>query len=192
MANVYNTLKPSRKVLLQILVDHNLFSWMSEEEAAQRQQRRIEKEREESILWTAWYNALVWLGNNRGDCNLNSHGTITLPDGSEAELGKWLHIQKKYIKKGTLSLERCGKILDLIRENKLDRNYWMKYFLMTYPMGTFSEEYPDLFLVLNNNSNNNSSINMTESSVSSVSIHETTKTPAAYIHESEVLYKPSA
>jgi hypothetical protein len=145
MGHFYNTLKPYRRRLLQGLVDQHVFSWMSEQEASKRAQKELEKSREEAILWTAWYNALVWLGNNRGECNLNSHGTITLPDGSEAELGKWLHIQKKYIKKGTLQLERCVKLLQLMQEHKLDRGYWLKYFLLSYPPGTFAADFPELF-----------------------------------------------
>ena len=145
MCHHEKTLRPYRQQLLQQLVDQNLFTWMSPEEIQRRKERQIEKSQEEDILWTAWYNALVWLGNNRGECNLNCHGTITLPDGSEAELGKWLHIQKKYIKKGTLSVDRCLQLLQLIQENKLDRGYWVKYFHMSYPPGTFVTEYPELF-----------------------------------------------
>lgn len=145
MGHFYNTIKPNRRRLLQTLVDQGVFSWMSEQEASQRKEKELEKSREEDILWTAWFNALVWLANNRGECNLNSHGTITLPDGSEAELGKWLHIQKKYIKKGTLALDRCVKLLQLIQEHKLDRTYWVKYFMFSYPPGTFSRDFPELF-----------------------------------------------
>lgn len=145
MAYFYNTIKPYRKRLLQSLVDRNLFSWMTDEEKAQREKQQAQKEREDSVLWTAWYNALVWLGNNRGECNLSCHGTITLPDDSEAELGKWLHIQKKYIKKGILSHEQCTKILQLVKEGKLDGEYWLKHFKAGYPAGTFAQEFPSLF-----------------------------------------------
>jgi hypothetical protein len=145
MAHAYTALKPYRQRLLQPLVDRNVFEWMSAAEAERRELKEVEQRREASILWTAWYNALVWLANNRGECNLNSHGTITLPDGSEAELGKWLHIQKKYIKNGSLSQERCVKLLQLMQEHRLDRAYWVKYFSLAYPPGTFAGDFPDLF-----------------------------------------------
>jgi hypothetical protein len=128
-----------RKCLLQMLVDANQFTWQSKEEAARLTAEDAKRSKEEEALWNAWYNALVWQGNHVGHCNLDSHGTITLPDGSEAELGKWLHIQRAHIKKGRLRLDRAKKIKKLFDEGKLQPERWGAVFGLNYPPGSFEE-----------------------------------------------------
>jgi hypothetical protein len=132
-----------RKSLLQALVDADEFTWQSKEESARISAEEAKRAKEEEALWNAWYNALVWQGNHVGHCNLDSHGTITLPDGSEAELGKWLHIQRVHIKKGRLRLDRAKKIKNLFDEGKLHESKWGHVFTMTYPPGSFDETPPD-------------------------------------------------
>jgi hypothetical protein len=132
-------LEERRKSLLQALVDANQFTWQSKEETARLSAEDAKRAMEEEALWNAWYNALVWQGNHVGHCNLDSHGTITLPDGSEAELGKWLHIQRVNIKKGRLRLDRAKKIKKLFDEGKLHEVKWGHVFTMTYPPGSFDE-----------------------------------------------------
>ena len=133
------SLSEHRKGLLQPLVDAGQFAWLSQEEAARMAIAEEKRNKEEDALWTAWYNALVWHGVNKGHCNISSHGTITLPDGSEAELGKWLHIQRVYIKKGRLRVDRVRKIKKLYDEGKLDPAKWAHVFYMEYPVGTFGD-----------------------------------------------------
>ena len=133
------SLSDHRKGLLQQLVDAGQFAWLSQEEAARMAIAEEKRNKEEDALWTAWYNALVWHGVNKGHCNISSHGTITLPDGSEAELGKWLHIQRVYIKKGRLRVDRVRKIKKLYDEGKLDPAKWAHVFYMQYPLGTFGD-----------------------------------------------------
>lgn len=137
------SLDERRKNLLQALVDSNQFTWQSPEEAARLSAEDMKRQKEEEALWNAWYNALVWQGNHVGHCNLDSHGTITLPDGSEAELGKWLHIQRTHIKKGRLRLDRAKKIRKLYDEGKLDEEKWGHIWTLTYPPGTFDENPVD-------------------------------------------------
>lgn len=128
-----------RKGLLQMLVDSNQFTWQSKEEAARLSAEDAKRSKEEEALWNAWYNALVWQGNHVGHCNLDSHGTITLPDGSEAELGKWLHIQRVHIKKGRLRLDRAKKIKVLYDEGKLHPSRWAHVFTLKYPPTSFDD-----------------------------------------------------
>lgn len=133
------SLVKSRLDLLQALVDDGRFAWLSQEEAARMAVAEEKRQKEEDALWTAWYNALVWHGVNKGHCNINSQGTITLPDGSEAELGKWLHIQRLSIKKGKLRVDRVRKIKKLYDEGKLDPTKWAHVFYLQYPLGTFGD-----------------------------------------------------
>jgi hypothetical protein len=133
------SLVKSRQELLQALVNEERFAWLSQEEAARMAIAEEKRQKEEDALWTAWYNALVWHGVNKGHCNINSQGTITLPDGSEAELGKWLHIQRLSIKKGKLRVDRVRKIKKLYDEGKLDPSKWAHVFYLQYPLGSFGD-----------------------------------------------------
>lgn len=138
MCHLAEALPEERKEKLQKLVDAGVLRWMSEEEAVRRAAEAEKRAKEEEALWTAWYNALLWHGTHKGHCNLRSHDTITLPDGSEAELGKWLHIQRAYIKKGRLRLDRVKKIKKLFDQGKMDPVRWAHVFTLKYPVEAFA------------------------------------------------------
>lgn len=113
-------LRPDRALKLQALVDSHQFSWMSAEETAQIAAEKALKHKEEEELWTAWYNVLVWYGVHFGHCNVDSQATVTLPDGSEAELGKWLARQRSAIKHCRMTPSRLDRMKVLVTEGKLD------------------------------------------------------------------------
>lgn len=112
-------LAPDRLVQLAGLVEKGHFAWMSPEEAQARAEEREKKSKEEETLWNAWYNVLVWYGRHNGHCNLGATDTVSLPDESEAELGKWLDIQKRYLAKSRLKPDRVEKLRRLVDEQKL-------------------------------------------------------------------------
>lgn len=126
-------LQPNRVTCLQSLVDDKCFLWVSVAESQKIAAQAEKQAREEEILWSAWYNALLWQAKNVGHCNLEGTATIMLPDGSEAELGKWLHRQRSALKKGTLRVDRASKIKSLVDNRKLDFARWNHIFIARYP-----------------------------------------------------------
>ena len=120
-------LKPLRLERLSELVRKGQFEWMSSEEAVVRAAEREKKRKEDDTLWNAWYNVLVWYGRHNGHCNLGATDTVSLPDESEAELGKWLDNQKKYLAKSKLQPDRAEKLRRLVGENKLPQEWIIEY-----------------------------------------------------------------
>lgn len=114
------SLRPDRALKLETLAEIGRFAWISPEELARMAAEKEKIEKEEETLWTAWYNVLVWHGKNFGHCNLDSQATVSLPDGSEAELGKWLARQRSAIKHGRMTATRLDRMKILIEECKLD------------------------------------------------------------------------
>jgi hypothetical protein len=121
------TLAESRLTRLQGLVERGLLQWMSPEVAAQRAAEKEKKRKEEDVLWFAWYNVLVWFGKNKGHCNLGPGDTVSLPDESEAELGKWLDIQKKILARNKMKPDRALKLRKLVDEGKLPLSWRAEY-----------------------------------------------------------------
>jgi hypothetical protein len=126
-------LEPERTNMMETLVNEKCFLWMSKEESDRIAKEKEKQEKEEDILWNAWYNALLWQAKNGGHCNLENDSTIVLPDGSEAELGKWLHRQRSALKKGALRADRASKIKSLVDSGKLDHAKWHHIFILKYP-----------------------------------------------------------
>ena len=108
---------------LDILAQNGQFSWLSLEDIKALQEENELREKEEEILWNAWYNVLVWYGKHAGHCNLSIQDTVGLPDGSAAELGKWLSRQKFAVKNRKLKLERLEKLIVLVDEGKLSQEW---------------------------------------------------------------------
>ena len=115
------SLAPSRATRLNELAEKGLFSWLSVEDAAKRATEKEKKRKDEEILWQAWFNVLVWFGKRKGHCNIDPSETVALPDESEAELGKWLDIQKKILERRKMKPHRVLKFRKLIDEGKLPR-----------------------------------------------------------------------
>jgi len=109
---------------LDMLYLSGFFSWVSEVDNIAIQNDMQSKEIAEEQLWSAWYNVLFWLSRQNGHCNLGSADTVELPDGSEAEIGKWLANQRMAMKALTLRLDRADRLIDLVDDGKLAPSEW--------------------------------------------------------------------
>jgi hypothetical protein len=121
------SLLPTRLKKLHEMIEKGMFAWMSPEDAETRAKERDKKMKEDDTLWNAWYNVLVWYGRHNGHCNLGAADTVSLPDESEAELGKWLDIQKRYLTKGKMQPDRAEKLRKLVDERKLPLDWISEY-----------------------------------------------------------------
>lgn len=120
-------LHQSRIERLVTLIEKGYFAWRSPDEARARAEERDKKHKEDDTLWNAWFNVLVWYGRHNGHCNLGATDTVSLPDESEAELGKWLDIQKRYLAKSKLKPDRAEKLRRLVDEQKLPLEWIAEY-----------------------------------------------------------------
>lgn len=108
------------------------------------------KENEEDELWIAWYNVLLWYGRRHGHCNIDTKATVTLPDGSEAELGKWLHQQRSAIKHARIKPNRIAQLQVLVSKMLLNEswgdliNLYTKYVQDCHTNGKLKNVYEDL------------------------------------------------
>lgn len=111
---------------LDLLYIQGLFLWVSSVDMITIETERQKKEIMDEQIWCAWYNVLYWLSRQNGHCNLGSADTVELPDGSEAEIGKWLTYQRMSMKALTLRLDRADRLIDLVDEGKLAASDWQE------------------------------------------------------------------
>lgn len=113
-------LRNDRFFKLQEFIVHGQLSWASPNEKDSEVITLVaQKEKEEEELWMAWYRVLVFYGRRHGHCNVGTAETIALPDGFEAELGKWVHQQRSAIKHGRLAQRRTNLFIGLVEQNLL-------------------------------------------------------------------------
>lgn len=111
-AKAKGKLAPDRELRLQKLADEGKLVWFTEGAASL-----------EDVRWDRMYNALVQYGaEHNNDCNIPRSYSCTLSDGSVANLGEWLHDQRrnKTDAKRKLLPERERRLQDLVDEGKLN------------------------------------------------------------------------
>lgn len=119
-------LKNDRFMKLQELIVSGHFSWLGS--PTDRNPEFIAltnmKEKDDNTLWDAWFNVLLWYGRRYQHCNITTTETVTLPDNSEAELGKWVNQQRSAVKHGRLTDARVKLFLDLADQNLITERSW--------------------------------------------------------------------
>eukprot|EP01041_Mallomonas_annulata_P001767 gene1767-3422_t len=101
-------LKDNRRILLQELVNAGQLEW--------------NKKSCDNVSWMENYNALVmWTKQNDFNSHLTHDTKVTLPDGKKFSLGKWLKLQRRYIRQGTLRSDRKALLQGLVDEGRLSR-----------------------------------------------------------------------
>ena len=118
------TIRNDHWLKLQELIVYKSFHWFNEytfiENRESIRERFESKMKEEESLWVAWYNVLIWYGKRNGHCNLDTLATVSLPDGSEAELGKWVYQQRSSIKHCRLTAQHIQDFQLLIDKGLLN------------------------------------------------------------------------
>mmetsp|Transcript_32226 Transcript_32226/g.32851 ORF Transcript_32226/g.32851 Transcript_32226/m.32851 type:complete len:509 (-) Transcript_32226:88-1614(-) len=100
------TLRPDREARLQQLVDAGQLDWVIDLKYAEK--------------WNERYEAMLRYGEEHGgNCNVTQSTIVTLPDGTVARLGTWLHAQRSKKKRGVLVKDQEEKLQALVDAGNL-------------------------------------------------------------------------